>query len=75
MKASGVREAQALTQREKEVADLVAQGLKNRAIGHKLGIAERTVKNHLQSIFDKLGVANRLELALRVIGNRPPGEA
>lgn len=56
--------AQALTTRELEIARLVAQGLRNRAIAESLSITEGTVKIHLHRIFEKLGVSGRLELAL-----------
>jgi DNA-binding NarL/FixJ family response regulator len=52
----------ALTEREREVIALIGEGLKNRQIGKRLSISETTVVHHLTSIFDKLGVANRLEL-------------
>jgi DNA-binding NarL/FixJ family response regulator len=61
------REKPLLSDREKEIVQLVAQGLGNRTIGEKLFISENTVKNHLQNIFDKLGVSDRLELALYAI--------
>jgi two-component system nitrate/nitrite response regulator NarL len=54
-----------LSPREAEVAALVAKGLRNREIAVELGITEGTVKVFLHSIFDKLGVSNRTELALR----------
>ena len=53
-----------LSNREKEIVALVAQGLKNKEIAGKLYVAEQTVKNHLHKIFDKLGVSDRVELAL-----------
>jgi two-component system nitrate/nitrite response regulator NarL len=56
--------------REKEVVQLVVQGFRNREIGEKLFISEQTVKNHLHNIFDKLGVSDRLELALYAIHHR-----
>lgn len=56
---------QGLTSREREVAQLVASGYTNQEIGDRLRISLQTVKNHLQSIFRKLAVANRVELALR----------
>ena len=56
-----------MSDREKEVVQLVVQGFRNREIGEKLFISEQTVKNHLHSIFDKLGVSDRLELALYAI--------
>ncbi|HKG21681.1 MAG TPA: response regulator transcription factor [Blastocatellia bacterium] len=52
-----------LTEREKEVITLVAQGLNRRQIAEKLFISEATVRNHLTSILNKLGVSDRLELA------------
>jgi len=53
-----------ITPREKEIVALVTQGLRNKEIAEKLSISEQTVKNHLQNIYDKLGVSDRLELAL-----------
>jgi two-component system nitrate/nitrite response regulator NarP len=44
---------------------LVAKGLRNREIAAQLGITEGTVKVYLNAIFDKLGVVNRTELAIR----------
>ena len=58
------RDKPLLSDREKEITGLVAQGFRNREIGEKLFISEQTVKNHLHNIFDKLGVSDRLELAL-----------
>ena len=57
--------APSLTPRERELVELVAQGLRNRDIGAKLGVTEGTVKVYLHAIFDKLGVDNRTELAMR----------
>ncbi len=56
-----------LSQREREIAHLVAQGLKNRDIGQQLAISENTVKRHLQSIFSKTGARDRLELAVMAL--------
>ena len=61
------REKPFLTSREKEIVQLIAQGLRNRDIGEKLFICKRTVKNHLHNIFGKLGVSDRLKLALYAI--------
>jgi DNA-binding CsgD family transcriptional regulator len=55
-----------LTQREREVALLVADGLRSREVAERLTIAPQTVKSHLKTIFDKLGVRNRVELARRL---------
>ena len=63
------RRTPALTKRELDIVKLVSQGMKNKEIGRELQIAERTVKNHLQSIFSKLQVSNRLELAVFAIRN------
>ena len=54
-----------LTPRERELVDLVRQGLRNRDIAARLGVTEGTVKVYLHSIFDKLGVVSRTELAIR----------
>jgi len=59
-----------LSDREKQVVQLVVQGYCNREIGQKLFISDQTVKNHLHNIFDKLGVSDRLELALYAIHHR-----
>jgi len=64
------REKPLLSDREKEIVQLVAQGYRNKEIGEKLFISEQTVKNHLHNIFDKLGVSARLELALYAIHHR-----
>ena len=64
------REKPLLSDREKEVVQLVVQGFRNREIGEKLFISEQTVKNHLHNIFDKLGVSDRLELALYAIHHK-----
>jgi two-component system, NarL family, nitrate/nitrite response regulator NarL len=58
-----------LSQREREIVSLVAQGFKNKEMAEKMFISEQTVKNHLHNIFDKLGVSDRLELALYAIHN------
>jgi DNA-binding NarL/FixJ family response regulator len=64
----GLREQSgALSQREREIVNLVAQGFKNREMAERMFISEQTVKNHLHNIFDKLGVSDRLELALYAI--------
>ena len=52
-----------LTQREREVAELVSDGWTNTEIAERLCISVSTVKSHMQSIFEKLGVSNRTMLA------------
>jgi pimeloyl-ACP methyl ester carboxylesterase/DNA-binding CsgD family transcriptional regulator len=54
-----------LTARERGVLELVAQGLDNHAIAARLGLSERTVRNNVSAIFDKLGVANRPQAIVR----------
>ena len=52
------------SQREQRVIELVAQGLKNSEVAHEIGTTEHVVKNYLRVIYDKLGLWNRVELAL-----------
>ena len=61
------RERSPLSNREREIVAYVAQGYKNKEMAEKMFISEQTVKNHLHNIFDKLGVSDRLELALYAI--------
>ena len=61
-----------LSQREREVGKAVAAGRSNKEIGEQLGISERTVKAHLGSIFDKLDVRDRLQLALLLSDDHAP---
>jgi DNA-binding NarL/FixJ family response regulator len=73
-----LRPADTLTQREKAVIGCLMQGFRNRDIAQCLSIAEQTVKNHLRSMFDKVGVSDRLELVLYAIHQKldiPPIEA
>jgi DNA-binding NarL/FixJ family response regulator len=56
-----------LSRREREIVNLVTHGLRNKELAEKLQISEQTVKNHMHNIFDKLGVSDRLELALYAI--------
>lgn len=64
------RHFEGLTPREEEVALLVGRGYNNRELAEALGVSERTVKANLTSIFDKLGLRDRVQLALYV--NRLP---
>ena len=59
-----------LTMRELEIITEIAAGHSNREIGQHFSICERTVKHHLTSIFDKVGVSSRLELALFAVKHR-----
>ncbi len=58
---------QDLTAREREVVALVAEGMRNEEVGRRLGISEKTVRNHLTAAFQKLGVSGRLELVLLAV--------
>ena len=58
-----------LSRREKEVLNLVTQGMSNKEISQSLGIGHSTVKNHLRNIMEKLHVRNRVEAALRFLQN------
>lgn len=60
----------ALTPRELDVLRLIARGLPNKLIARELGIAERTVKTHVSSIFAKLGVTDRTQAALYAVRER-----
>jgi DNA-binding NarL/FixJ family response regulator len=63
----GHEDATGLTPREREIAALVGQGYRYREIAEMLSISEQTVKNHLRNMFHKLGVSDRLQLALYAI--------
>lgn len=58
-----------LTEREKQVVDLVCKGLKNKDIANKLFITETTIRHHLSSIFEKLNLTSRLELVIYAFKN------
>ena len=53
-----------LSPREREIVAALAEGMSNREMAERFGLSEVTIKHHLNSIFDKCGVSNRLELAL-----------
>jgi DNA-binding NarL/FixJ family response regulator len=63
--------AHLLTAREREVLEMLAQGLPNKHISRRLGISEKTVKAHLTSIFRTIGVTDRTQAALWAERNRP----
>ncbi len=54
-----------LTDREREILDLLAQGLSNSEIAIKLSISLKTVRNHVSNIFNKLQVTDRVQAAIR----------
>ncbi len=56
-----------ISRRERQIVALIAQGFRNREVADELFISEQTVKNHMRNIFQKLGVQDRLELALYAV--------
>jgi DNA-binding NarL/FixJ family response regulator len=64
MSASGRYGTRVPNEREQRVIQLVAQGMKNREVAQAIGTTEHVVKNYLRVIYDKLGLWNRVELAL-----------
>lgn len=68
-----------LTAREREVLELIARGLDNTAIAKSLSLSEKTVRNHINSIFGKLGTPNRAQAIVRAreagLGSAAPASA
>lgn len=64
------RKISTLTDRERQVITLIAEGLKNRQIAERLFISPTTVTHHLSSIYSKLGVSDRLELVIYAFANK-----
>lgn len=67
-----------LSSRELEIVGLVARGMSNKAIGEALGLSDNTVRNHLRSILEKLGLDNRVQVATFALKHgigRKPGAA
>jgi DNA-binding NarL/FixJ family response regulator len=58
-----------LTKREKQVLNLIGQGLSNSAISQQLGISHDTVKSHVRAILEKLDVADRTQAAVYAVRN------
>jgi DNA-binding NarL/FixJ family response regulator len=70
--------SRALSSRELEIVSLVARGMSNKAIGEALGLSDNTVRNHLRSILEKLGLDNRVQVATFALKHgigRKPGAA
>ena len=67
---AGGRPKVQLTPKETLIVSCVTQGMKNKEIAQKVGTTEQVVKNYLRKVYDKLGVADRLELALFCLHNR-----
>ncbi len=59
-----------LTPRELQIVAAIVEGASNKDVGQQFGLSQQTVKNHLSHIFDKLGVSNRLELALYAVHHK-----
>jgi DNA-binding NarL/FixJ family response regulator len=72
MSANGRYGTRVPSEREQRVIQLVAQGLKNREVAEQIGTTEHVVKNYLRVIYDKLGLWNRVELALWYESRRSP---
>lgn len=60
---SGLKDAVRMTKREREVIELLAEGLSNRQIGQRLRISTYTIKSHIHNIMEKLALHSRLEVA------------
>jgi two-component system nitrate/nitrite response regulator NarL len=65
--APTAKEAPPITARELEILQLVADGMSNRQIGHRLSITEGTVKNHVHNALEKLGLDNRIQAASYIV--------
>jgi DNA-binding NarL/FixJ family response regulator len=66
----GARSKVQLTPKESLIVSCVTQGMKNKEIAVRVGTTEQVVKNYLRKVYDKLGVTDRLELALYCLNNR-----
>jgi DNA-binding NarL/FixJ family response regulator len=73
--AVGARVRDRLTAKELKIVSLIVQGYKNKEIASKLGTTEQVIKNYLRNVYDKIGVSDRLELALFTIHHRILAEA
>jgi DNA-binding CsgD family transcriptional regulator/DNA-binding beta-propeller fold protein YncE len=73
--SSDRKPAKPLTRREREIAELVAEGLTNREIAHKLYISERTAEGHVEQIRNKLGFTSRSQVASWATQNLPAARA
>ncbi len=71
----GARVRDRLTPKELRIVALIVQGYKNKEIAIQLGTTEQVIKNYLRNVYDKIGVSDRLELALFTIHHRILAEA
>jgi two-component system response regulator DevR len=62
---------ESLSTREREVLDLIADGLTNREIGERLSLAEKTIKNYVSGVLSKLGLQRRTQAAILQRDSRP----
>jgi DNA-binding NarL/FixJ family response regulator len=72
LRPAGSRPKVQLTPKESLIVSCVTQGMKNKEIALRVGTTEQVVKNYLRKVYDKLGVADRLELALYCLNHRMP---
>ncbi len=70
IRPAGSRSKVQLTPKESLIVSCVTQGMKNKEIALRVGTTEQVVKNYLRKVYDKLGVADRLELALYCLNHR-----
>ena len=70
LRPTGSRPKVSLTPKESHIVSCVTQGMKNKEIALRVGTTEQVVKNYLRKVYDKLGVADRLELALYCLNHR-----
>jgi DNA-binding NarL/FixJ family response regulator len=70
LRPTGSRPKVSLTPKESLIVSCVTQGMKNKEIALRVGTTEQVVKNYLRKVYDKLGVADRLELALYCLSHR-----
>src|SRR3979411_3511077 len=68
VRPAGSRPKVSLTPKESLIVSCVTQGMKNKEIALRVGTTEQVVKNYLRKVYDKLGVADRLELDLSSLG-------
>lgn len=76
MRSTNLYGGRTLSEKESRIVALIAEGLKNKEVGAAIGTTEHVVKNYLRVIYDKLGMWNRVELALwyesRRVGSAAP---
>ena len=63
-----------MTRREREVIDLIGEGLSNKEIAQRLNVASHTVKSHVRNVMEKLALHTRLQIAAYSTGTRPSSD-